>query len=60
MSTGCKKCDKKQAETGDKTALCDRCELSMLEATAEVAVRDYVDKVNEIIAKGVENGNIKD
>jgi len=31
-STGCAACDKLQAETGDKTALCPACEIGMLEA----------------------------
>jgi len=44
MKNGCPDCEKLP---DDK--MCERCELDMLEATAEAAIRDYIDKVNKII-----------
>ena len=44
MDNGCPECKKR---TDNK--LCDLCELDMLQATAEAAARDYIDKANEIM-----------
>jgi len=46
MKNGCPECEKLP---GDK--MCDRCELGMLQCTAEAAVHDYIDKVNKILLK---------
>lgn len=46
MKNGCSDCEKLP---DDK--MCGPCELGMLEATAEAAFRDYIDKVNELMKK---------
>ena len=50
MKNGCPECEKLDDDT-----LCDKCELGMLQCTAEAAVRDYINKVNEIVFKEKEN-----
>lgn len=57
MKTGCPECEKLP---DDK--LCDWCELGMLQCTAEAAIRDYIDKVNEMnfhVKKGKQDGHSK-
>ncbi len=44
MKNGCPDCEKML-----KGELCDMCELGMLQCTAETALADYVNKVNEIL-----------
>ena len=51
MTTGCQSCDEKQESTGDKTALCDKCHIDYLEATAYAAAADYRDAVDKYIKK---------
>ncbi len=51
MKNGCPECEK--LEDMDKP--CDKCQLGYLEWTAEAAIRDYVNKVQEIL-KEKDNG----
>ena len=44
MRNGCPECEKL-----DDDKLCDLCELGMLQCTAEAAIHDYTNKVNEIL-----------
>jgi len=44
MKNGCPECEKMSDDR-----LCDVCELGMLQCTAQTAIDDYVDKVNEIM-----------
>jgi len=44
MKNGCPECEKLP-----KHKLCDACELEMLQWTAQTALEDYFDKVNEIM-----------
>lgn len=53
MKNGCLECEKL-----DDDKLCDRCELEMLQYTAEAAMQDYIDKVNKIL-KEKENAKFK-
>lgn len=52
MKNGCPECEKLP-----DSKMCDFCELGLLEATAEAAVRDYKDKANKLIAKLKEKQN---
>jgi len=52
MKNGCPECEKMP-----DNKLCDLCELGLLEATAEAAARDYIEKVNKITAKLKEKQN---
>ena len=45
MKNGCPECEKLIGIDN----LCDKCELGMLQCTAEAAMHDYVNKVNEIL-----------
>lgn len=44
MKNGCPECEKLA-----KDKLCPICELGMFQATAQAAISDYVDKVNEVL-----------
>ncbi len=44
MRNGCVECEKL-----DDGKLCNLCALGMLQCTAEAAIADYTDKVNEIL-----------
>lgn len=44
MKNGCPECEKLP-----NGKMCDMCELGMLQCTAEAAVHDYIDKVNETL-----------
>jgi hypothetical protein len=50
MTTGCQKCDKKQAETGDKGAMCPACEIGMCEQTISSAM-NRIEELKKIIER---------